>query len=324
VSGPAAFAVEAATAIRADVQFLSIVSSALISAFLFWRYRSLLLLATVAVRWPPGAGRRARHPARVRLGPRHHARLRHHHARRGRRLPADAERPAPAGRGAARHRPADRADAGLAVCTGALGLTAMLLSSFPGSPSSACSRPPASWCRRRDALAPAAPAARRPSSEQRVPDAWMAGTDRLRRLRPVLSCRSPAAASTSPSGRPAWETDLANLSPGARILAEPRRRAAPASSGAPTSATSSRSPARTRGRAPRAIRTPGRRAGPLRDAGKRWAAPTCRAAYLPDPAESQLARQATLPPLDELRARLGRRSSPPSVPAPTRFDPFLA
>ena len=54
LSGPGIFASEAAAAIRADVRLISILSSLLITAFLYWRYRSLLMLAIVAV--PLSAG----------------------------------------------------------------------------------------------------------------------------------------------------------------------------------------------------------------------------------------------------------------------------
>lgn len=54
LSGPGVFASEAAASIRADVRLISMLSSALITAFLFWRYRSLLMLAIVAV--PLSAG----------------------------------------------------------------------------------------------------------------------------------------------------------------------------------------------------------------------------------------------------------------------------
>ncbi len=49
LSGPGVFTAEAATAIRADVERLSLLSTLLIAGFLLWRYRSLLLLAAVAV-----------------------------------------------------------------------------------------------------------------------------------------------------------------------------------------------------------------------------------------------------------------------------------
>jgi predicted exporter len=54
LSGPGVFAAEAATAIRADVRMTTLLSGALLAAFLFWRTRSLLPLAAAAV--PLGAG----------------------------------------------------------------------------------------------------------------------------------------------------------------------------------------------------------------------------------------------------------------------------
>jgi predicted exporter len=49
VSGPGVFGAEAAAAVRADVQMISILSGLLILGFLVWRYRSPLMLAVVAV-----------------------------------------------------------------------------------------------------------------------------------------------------------------------------------------------------------------------------------------------------------------------------------
>ncbi|WP_149538290.1 MMPL family transporter [Siccirubricoccus phaeus] len=54
LSGPGVFSSEAADAIRADVELISLASAALLAAFLWWRYRSVLLLGLVAV--PLGAG----------------------------------------------------------------------------------------------------------------------------------------------------------------------------------------------------------------------------------------------------------------------------
>ncbi len=48
-SGPAVFAREAAAGIRSDVRLLSIVSSVLVVALLLWRFRSLAVLAAIAV-----------------------------------------------------------------------------------------------------------------------------------------------------------------------------------------------------------------------------------------------------------------------------------
>lgn len=54
LSGPGVFAAEAALAVRADVKRISILSVLLVAAFLFWRYRSPIMLAVVAV--PLAAG----------------------------------------------------------------------------------------------------------------------------------------------------------------------------------------------------------------------------------------------------------------------------
>jgi predicted exporter len=49
LSGPGVFAAEAAAGIRRDVRLVSAASGLLLAAFLFWRFRSLALLALVAV-----------------------------------------------------------------------------------------------------------------------------------------------------------------------------------------------------------------------------------------------------------------------------------
>lgn len=49
LSGPGVFAAEAAAAVRADVKLVSTLSFLLVAAFLFWRYRSPVMLAVVAV-----------------------------------------------------------------------------------------------------------------------------------------------------------------------------------------------------------------------------------------------------------------------------------
>lgn len=54
VSGPGVFAAEAAATVRADVKLVSTLSFVLVGAFLFWRYRSPLMLAVVAL--PLSAG----------------------------------------------------------------------------------------------------------------------------------------------------------------------------------------------------------------------------------------------------------------------------
>ena len=54
LSGPGIFAAEAAAAVRDDVQLVSSLSFLLVGGFLFWRYRSPMMLTVVAV--PLGAG----------------------------------------------------------------------------------------------------------------------------------------------------------------------------------------------------------------------------------------------------------------------------
>ncbi|MDB5411831.1 MAG: hypothetical protein JWR10_166 [Rubritepida sp.] len=53
LSGPGVFAAAAAGQIKRDVEFVTLASAALLAAFLYWRFRSFLLLALVAV--PLGA-----------------------------------------------------------------------------------------------------------------------------------------------------------------------------------------------------------------------------------------------------------------------------
>jgi len=54
LSGPGVFAAAAADTVRSDVRMVSVLSSVLIASYLIWRYRSLLMLAVVAV--PLAAG----------------------------------------------------------------------------------------------------------------------------------------------------------------------------------------------------------------------------------------------------------------------------
>ena len=54
VSGPAVFSAEAAAAVRADVEMITWLSGLLVTALIWWRYRSLLMLAVVAL--PLAAG----------------------------------------------------------------------------------------------------------------------------------------------------------------------------------------------------------------------------------------------------------------------------
>jgi predicted exporter len=49
ISGPAVFAHDAAQTIRSDVRLISIVSSLLVTALLFWRFRSLWVVAVIAI-----------------------------------------------------------------------------------------------------------------------------------------------------------------------------------------------------------------------------------------------------------------------------------
>src|SRR5208282_5680070 len=48
-TGPAIFAEEVAQAMRSDVETLSFVSSAMVALLLLWRFRSLWVLAAIAV-----------------------------------------------------------------------------------------------------------------------------------------------------------------------------------------------------------------------------------------------------------------------------------
>ena len=133
VSGPGVFAVASAEAIRADVRMISILSAILVTAFLLWRHRSVYVLAAAAIPLTAGVlagavavqltqgfvhaitlgfgltmlGVAADYPLLL-IGQRRAAETTHAAARRI--WPTMA----------------------LAAATAALGLTAMLLSSFPG------------------------------------------------------------------------------------------------------------------------------------------------------------------------------------------------
>jgi predicted exporter len=65
LSGPGVFAAEAAAGIKADVSLVTMASTVLLAGFLYWRFRSLLLLALIAV--PLGAAVVAGYAATVAL-----------------------------------------------------------------------------------------------------------------------------------------------------------------------------------------------------------------------------------------------------------------
>lgn len=325
VSGPAAFAVEAADAIRADVKFLSVLSSLLIAGFLYWRHRSLPLLAAVAI--PLAAGTLAGALAvQLAFGAVHgitlgfgvtmlgvaddYPLLLLGQRRPGEDLSATARRIGPT--------------LALAVATGALGLTSMLLSSFPGLAqlglfaatgllvAGAVTR----W------ILPRLVAGGGPAAGVGAGDgALVAGTGGLRRWRfALLAPVAVAGLYLALSGGPAWETDLANLSPvpeGARNLDGELRRGL----GAPD--------------VRHLVAIEGADAEAVLRASERLALVVGRLAregavggaelpsrFLPS-GRTQLERRAALPTPEDLRARLAEAGA--GLPfRPTAFDGFVA
>ncbi|GAC1336745.1 MAG: MMPL family transporter [Acetobacteraceae bacterium] len=217
VAGPAVFARDAARAIHADVQRISILSTLLIAALLWWRFRSPLVIAAIAA---PVVLSVAVAAAAVQLGfgsvhgvalgfgatmlgvSVDYPVLMIGHRKRGE--PAAATR--------ARIGPAFI----LAVITATLGLGAMLFSGFPGlAQLGVFSAVGLATC----ALAtwfglPLLIVAANLAPVAAGDPAWLPRLERVRRWRwlglvPVLA----AAAYFAAIGGPHWEGDLANLSP---------------------------------------------------------------------------------------------------------------
>ena len=217
ISGPAVFAAQAARAIERDVTGISIMSAVLVAGLLVWRFRSLLVLAAIVVPVVLGlalavlvtgavfggvqaaslglgsamAGIAVDYPVLL-IG----------HRKRGEAGDATRARIGPA--------------FGLAVATAVLGLGGMVLSGLPGlmqlgafSAVTLAGTAAATWIvlPRLVVAAGLAPVA---SGEL----AWLSAIERVRRFRswalvPAVLLLALVAA----RGGPAWETDLAALSP---------------------------------------------------------------------------------------------------------------
>ncbi|WP_426955911.1 MMPL family transporter [Muricoccus radiodurans] len=322
LSGPGVFAAEAAASVRADVERVSILSGVLLIGFLLWRYRSpaMLLLAAVPLLAATLAGAVAVWLAfgRVQgaalgfgatmLGVVVDYPILLLTARRPDETPGEAAR---------RIWPTLRLAAGAA----ALGLTAMVASGFPGLAQlglfgaagllvgGAVTR----WVLPSLVPRAAAPARRLPHGLSAAL-AWIAG----RRLAAGLIVAA-AAGWLAFAGPPAWEDDVARLSP---VPEAPRRLDAElrAQLGAPDTRHLIALRGATEDEVLRAAERVAGSLGPLLSDG-RLTGLDLPSRYLPS-AATQAARAAALPPADTLRARLSEAAA--GLPfRPTAFDPFL-
>ena len=323
VSGPAVFAVASAEAIRRDVHLISVLSALLVTGFLIWRHRSAYVLAAAAVPLLAGLiagalvtqlafgfvhavalgfgmtmlGVAADYPLLL-IGQR-----------------ADAESTAAAAR---RIWPTMALAATLAVS----GLTAMLLSSFPGLSQigllSAVGLATAALATRYLLPILVEDVAFR---GQQVTPGWIRAARGLGGLRPwLLAAMAAAGAGLLLGGGPAWQRDLDGLdavSPGARDLDATLRRQL----GAPD--------------VRHLIVLTGADAEAVLQASERLEAITralvadavigsavLPSGFLPS-ARTQAVRQAMLPDADRLRASL--RSAAAGTPfRPEAFAPFVA
>ncbi len=322
VSGPAVFAAEAAAAIRADVQMISLLSTALLLAFLLWRYRSPLMLLAVAV--PLGSGILAGILAvLLGFGSVHGAALGFGMTMLGvavdypillvtqRRpeedLAATARRLWPTLR--------------LAAAAAVAGLTAMLFSGFPGLAQLglfAVAGLPTGALVTRFALPRLLPGAAITARD--LPAGWMRALLALPRWRgAALAVVAAAGIGLAASGGVAWERDLAALSPvpqAQRDLDAELR----AQLGAPDLRHLIVVTAPGQAAALEAAERVGAALAPLvaRGAIEGIDLPS---RYLPSP-RTQRARQAALPDRDTLRARLDEARA--GLPfRPDAFDRFL-
>lgn len=230
VSGPAVFAVDSAEAIEADVHMLALASATLVTGFLLWRHRSVYVLAAAAI--PLGAGMLAGALAvQLAHGFVHAITLGFGLTMLG--VAADypllligQRRAEETTRAAARRIWPTML---LATATAALGLTAMLLSSFPGLSQlglfSAVGLVTAAATTRWLLPLLVEDVAFR---GQQVSVGWLVSAAFLRRRRAWLVGLVAMAALFLAFGHgPSWERDLANLSPvpqAARDLDEELRR----------------------------------------------------------------------------------------------------
>lgn len=230
-AGPAVFARDAAHAIRADVELLSAVSAALVLGLLWWRFRSPLVIAAIAVPVVLGVAAAAATVQAV-YGFVHgvafgfgmtmlgvtvdYPVLLIGHRKPGEPGPATLARIGPAFR--------------LAVLTAALGLTGMVFSGFPGlsqlglfSAVGVLAAAAATWFVLPRLIVAAGLAPVSAGDPVRLLRVERLRAGRLWAIPPVLA----ATVYLVWIGGPRWETDLANLSPvpeAARRLDEELRR----------------------------------------------------------------------------------------------------
>lgn len=325
VSGPGVFAAEAAAAIRGDVRMIGTLSSALIAGFLLWRFRSPLVVLAVGVPLAAGALAGAAAVA-LGFGEVHGAAFGFGMTMLG--VSADypillmtQRRPEEALAGTARR---IGPTLGLAAAAAAAGLTAMILSGFPGLAQlglfSAVGLPVSALVTRyalpRLVPAPAGIAARGlPAPAVRT----LLALPRRRGM--ALAAVAAAAAWLLAIGGPPRERDLAALSPvpeAQRALhAELRRQV-----GAPDVRHLVVLRAGSEQAALEAAERVGAALAPLVGPGGALGGLDSPSLYLPS-AATQRARQAALPEAETLRARL--REAAAGLPfRPTAFDPFLA
>jgi predicted exporter len=352
LSGPGAFAVESAEAIHADVRLVSVVSVLFVTAFLLWRHRSAYILAAAAIPLAAGvvAGALA---VQLAHGFVHAITLGFGLAMLG--VAADYPLLLIGQRaGAESTRAAARriwATMSLAALTAALGLTAMLLSSFPGLAQlglfSAVGLVTAALVTRWVLPLLVEDVAFR---GQQVTPAWLCAAAALRARRIWLA--APVAAGAlylAAAGGPAWESELENLSPvpaQARALDEELRRQLGAPDVRHLIAMSGTD-------AEAVLQLSERLEGTVRDLTEQGAIGSAElpSRYLPS-RRTQRKRQAALPPADELERRIieaiaglpfrpevfaqfiagvaAQRAMPPVTPTDfdsavlaARFDPLL-
>ena len=323
VSGPAVFATEAAHAIRADTHLISIASALLLAAFLLWQYRSVFVVAVLAV--PLGLSIAAAVAVvQLAFGFVHGITLGFGMTMLG--VTVDypillltLRRPGEtSGEAVVRIWPTMV----LAAASAALGLTGMLLSSFPGLSqlglfsvtgvlvAAAATR----W------VLPALIAAAGVGPVERHPS-WLKRAAAARRHPAVFAIPVALAALLLLwRGGPAWESDLANLSPVPQekrdLDAELRRQV-----GAPDV----RHLIAVGGDDAEAVLRRAEAFDPvLRRLTEQGAIAGAEIAsrFLPS-ARTQLARRAALPAPDELRERL--RTAGEGMPfRDNAFDPFVA
>ena len=323
LSGPGVFAVETAEAIRRDVHLISALSALLVTAFLLWRHRSAYVLAAATIPLLAGliAGALA---VQLVHGFVHAIALGFGLTMLG--VAADypllliGQRGASEStRGAARRIWPTMA---LAAATGAIGLVAMLLSSFPGLSQlglfSAVGLLTAALTTRFGLPLLVEDVAFR---GQQVTPGWLAAAAGLQRRRAWLAASvALAAAYLVLGGGPVWERDLDGLSavpPSARALDEELRRQLGAPDVRHLIAITGES-------AEEVLQASERLEDVVADLVRRGAIGGAElpSRYLPS-RRTQMARQSVLPSPDELARRVDAAVAGTPF-RPEAFAPFLA